>query len=386
MDSSSAPAGLRSPQRYLPQLESLRGWAIILVVSFHYVGILGTGGRYSLEGSPFWLQIMAAGNTGVTLFFVLSGFLLVQPFVSAAGSGERVDVAKFYLARILRVVPLYYLAILIAWLATGNTATFKALLFIPIGFEVFPFSVPWWSLCTELQFYIVLPWIMLGLRCRAGRWLVAVGGVSWLTLHVYFFLQPQWLVDQRSDWIQSSVFGRGPAFLVGGLCGWLYLRQGCSWLFDYPRRQALLAAVLLAALLWLMRWYGMMGQKSALMAMPLYHDLEALLWGGLLLCSLGLANRVKGLFFNPLLSHFGSISYSLYLVHVPVQFYLLYPLVASTDGAVPTLQALAAVAGSFLVSWAVALLCYRFIEQPFLKLKAHLAVFSDRFREHPARA
>ncbi|MDH0098705.1 acyltransferase [Pseudomonas sp. GD04158] len=386
MESSSAPAGLRSPQRYLPQLESLRGWAIILVVLFHYVGILGTGGRFSFESSPVWIQIMAAGNTGVTLFFVLSGFLLVQPFVLAAGSGERVDVVKFYSARILRVVPLYYLAILVAWWITGKTAAFKALLFIPVGFEVFPFSVPWWSLCTELQFYILLPWIMLGLRYRVGRWLVVVAGLSWLVLHIYFFLQPQWLVDHRNDWIQSSIFGRGPAFLVGGLCGWVYLRQGCSWLLDYPRRQALLAAVSLAALLWLMRWYGMTGQKLALTVMPFYHDVEAVLWGGLLLCSLGLANWVKGLFINPLFNHFGSISYSLYLVHVPVQFYLLYPLVASADGALPVLQTLAAVVVSFLVSWGGAILCYRLIELPFLKLKAHLAVFSDRLREHPARA
>ncbi len=386
MGGSSAPAGLRSPQRYLPQLESLRGWAIILVVLFHYVGILGAGGLYALESSPVWLQVMAAGNTGVTLFFVLSGFLLVQPFVLAAGSGERVDVAKFYFARILRIVPLYYSAIFIAWLITGNAESLKALLFMPVGFEVFPYSVPWWSLCTELQFYILLPWIMLGLRHRTGRWLVMVGGLSWLILHAYFFLQPQWLMDHRNDWIQSSVFGRGPAFLIGGLCGSVYLRQGCAWLFDHPRFQVLLAAALLAALLLLMRWYGMTGQQAARMAMPLYHSLEALLWGGLLLCSLGLASWLKGLFINPLFGHFGSISYSLYLVHVPVQFYLLYPLVAISDGAVSALQVLMAVVGSFLMSWGLALLCYQLIEQPFLKLKAHLAVFSDRFQARSARA
>jgi len=386
MESPSAPTGLRSPQHYLPQLESLRGWAIILVVLFHYVGILGTGGRLFFDNSSVWIQVMAAGNTGVTLFFVLSGFLLVQPFVLAAGSSARVDFVKFYLARLLRIVPLYYLAILVAWLVTGKTAAFKALLFMPVGFEMFPFSVPWWSLCTELQFYILLPWVMLGLRYRVGRWLVVVAGLFWLVLHIYFFLQPQWLVDHRNDWIQSSILGRGLAFLVGGLCGWVYLRQGSSWLFDYPRFQAFLAVVLLAILLWLMRWYGVTDQKLVLSVMPFYHDVEAVLWGGLLLCSLGQANWAKGLFLNPLFNHFGSISYSLYLVHVPVQFYLLYPLVASADGALPVLQTLAVVVGSFLMSWGGAILGYRLIELPFLKLKANLAVFSDRFREHPARA
>ena len=71
------PAGLRSQQAYLPALETLRGIAILLVVLFHYHGILG--GPRSPDTS-LALRVIAAGNTGVTLFFVLSGFLLARPF------------------------------------------------------------------------------------------------------------------------------------------------------------------------------------------------------------------------------------------------------------------------------------------------------------------
>lgn len=377
-------SGLRQPAAYLPQLESLRGWAILLVVLFHYVGILNMdGGLGPSERQPAWLQVLGAGNTGVTLFFVLSGFLLVQPFILALRNGEQVNITRFYMARLLRVVPLYYLVILVAWLATANASAFKALLFIPIGFDAFPFSVPWWSLCTEVQFYMLLPWIMLGLGHRLGRWLVLVGGLCWLGLHAYLFLQPQWLGDHRNASLQASLFGRGPAFLIGGLCSWLYLSRGFTWLTDSPRRVASLAVLLLVTLLWLLRWYGMSGQTPALMAMPFYHSVEALLWGGLLLCSLGTAGRMKALFINPLFSHLGTISYSLYLVHLPVQFYLLHPLLKQTNGSPWTPHMLAAITASFLAAWGLSLLCYRLIERPFLRLKAHLPTMRGRSDYQP---
>lgn len=384
-------AGLRTPLRYLPQLESLRGWAILLVVLFHYFGILSRGDDSVMrEGALPWLGLVAAGNTGVTLFFVLSGFLLVQPFILAARSDERVDIARFYSARLLRIVPLYYAVVLVAWLVSANDSALKALLFIPIGFDVFPFSVPWWSLCTEVQFYLVLPWVMLGLRYRLGRWLVLLGGLTWLAAKGYYFLQPVWLADFRNFYLQSSLFGRGFAFLVGGLCSWFYLSPGFPWLMRSPWYLGLLSLLLGSVLLGLLHWYGVTGQTPALMAMPLYHDLEALLWGGLLICSLGLSGWVKWLFVNPFFSHFGSLSYALYLVHVPVLIYLIAPILSATptgiavDIWVPA--TLATLIGSFLLSWLLAFLCYRLIERPFLRLKARLPVLSDKARVPPATA
>jgi peptidoglycan/LPS O-acetylase OafA/YrhL len=108
----------------------------------------------------------------------------------------------------------------------------------------------------------------------------------------------------------------------------------------------------------------------------------------LLLVSLCLSGRIKGLFINPLFSHFGTISYSLYLVHVPIQFYLIYPLKleATGDGGTALWITWATIVASFALSWLVAVLCYRLIERPFLQLKSHLPVLSDRLRVRPARA
>jgi peptidoglycan/LPS O-acetylase OafA/YrhL len=381
-----ATVGLREPIRFIAQLESLRGWAILLVVAFHYVGILCTNSATGLpEESGPWLKIMAAGNTGVTLFFVLSGFLLVQPFIQALKGGERVSIGRFYGARLLRILPLYYSAVLVAWVISSNgTSALKALLFVPVGFDIFPFSVPWWSLCTEVQFYVLLPWVMLGLYFRRGRYLVMAAAIAWFGLHCYMLLQSK----GPGGALQSSLLGRGLAFLVGGVCAWFYLSRGFVRLVQAPRVMAICSLLLLAALLVLLHWYGSVGQKNALQILPLYHDLEALLWGGLLLASLCLSSRTMGLLINPLFSHFGTISYSLYLVHVPIQFYLIYPLKAATDGAWSPGDpwSLVVICGSFILSWLMAIACYRLIERPFLKLKSHLPVLTDKLRGRPARA
>jgi peptidoglycan/LPS O-acetylase OafA/YrhL len=385
---SGVANGLRSPARFIPQLESLRGWAILLVVTFHYFGILSSASSAGLSAqAPFWLRLAAAGNTGVSLFFVLSGFLLIQPFILAFRGEARISIRSFYLARILRIVPLYYIAVLVAWLVSGNTnSALQAALFIPVGFSIFPFSVPWWSLCTEVQFYLLLPWIMLALTWRLGRWLMVAGVLLWLTLHSIYFVAPELILKGNKLSINGSIFGRGTAFLFGGLAAWLYL----SPIYMRITRRAVLfwglSLAAAAALLLLLQWYGLIGQKQALKAFPFYHDVEALLWSVVLLACLRLSGWLKIIFINPLMSHFGKISYSLYLVHVPIQFYLLYPLVMKGAAATSSHILWLTIFGSFLLSWLAAVFCYRFIEMPCLKLKAHLPVISDKFRAGLARA
>ncbi|MBD9679919.1 acyltransferase [Pseudomonas sp. PDM18] len=371
---SDSPAGLRQPGSYLPELESLRGWAILLVVGFHYFGVLGLAGR---PDNPAWVTLLGGGNTGVTLFFVLSGFLLARPFLQGLRNGQQVSIRRFYSARFFRIVPLYYAAVLLAWFMTQKVVALKALLFIPIGFQAFPFSVPWWSLCTEIQFYLLLPWVMWLVRFRAGRWLVGGALLAWAAAHVYLFHSPGWL-SPTNPW-ENSLFGRAGAFLVGALCAGFSLSAGYAWL---SRRSFVAFGLLTACLLGLVRlwlWFSLSGERNALQALPMYHNIESLLWGGVMLGLLALSWRIKAMLVNPLADHFGRISYSLYLIHVPVQFYCLYPLKATGL----TLDAnadvyLMRIALSLVLSWALAWLSYRLVEMPFLRLKSHLATYSGR--------
>lgn len=370
---------------HIPELESLRGLAILLVVAFHYFGIL-TGADGTGPETAFPIKIAAAGNSGVTLFFVLSGFLLCMPFIGALRQGTRVDLARFYWARILRIVPLYYAAVLVAFIATGKMAALKSLLFVPIGMGAFPYSVPWWSLSVEVQFYVVLPWLMYLLTFRVGRFLFVLLLLGWLAAQVHVLYQPGHF-STYTRW-ENSLFDRGGAFVVGGLCAWYYQLPGFRKLAG---RQWLVSAALvliLASLAWLFAWYAEMGQRGAMMQMPMYHNYEAMLWGALILGILAYQGVLKSVMVNGVLDHFGRISYSMYLIHLPVQFFLLYPLLDRRPIEVERLlepDVLGRIVLSFLLFWAASVASYRLIEKPVLRFKRLLpAKPADRPLATPA--
>jgi hypothetical protein len=101
-DTDSLREAARAP---ISELESLRGWAITLVFLYHVEGWLALP-RPGDEVSPLWAFIRA-GHTGVSLFFVLSGFLLSRPFLVEGLGGPRVDVRSYYRRRALRILPIY---------------------------------------------------------------------------------------------------------------------------------------------------------------------------------------------------------------------------------------------------------------------------------------
>ena len=80
------PAGIRDARSYSPELESLRGVACLLVFLFHASGTVDSGA----QGVGPLRAFVYAGHTGVTLFFVLSAFLLSRPFLAQARGGPRV--------------------------------------------------------------------------------------------------------------------------------------------------------------------------------------------------------------------------------------------------------------------------------------------------------
>src|SRR5687767_2692443 len=93
---------------FIPALDGLRGIAIILVLLHHFTFYRPTGGFDAHIASVlffFW--------TGVDLFFVLSGFLISGILLDSRGSPHYAR--SFYARRILRIFPLYYLVLFIAF-------------------------------------------------------------------------------------------------------------------------------------------------------------------------------------------------------------------------------------------------------------------------------
>ncbi|MEO0437592.1 MAG: acyltransferase [Pseudomonadota bacterium] len=363
----SLPLGLRS-DRYLIEIECLRGVAVVLVFVFHCWGIIG--GKESEPEGP--LEVIAAtGNTGVTLFFVLSGFLLAQPWLRyrLGITSQRPSILRYTAARSLRILPLYYAVILFAAFHSGTGALLlPAATFQMLGFQYFPYSTVWWTLITEVQFYVTLPLCgFLLVYNRPTRILLAGLFCLWLACYLTFIVKPDEPIEGFA--LTKSLFSRAPAFLFGIVVGALYLSSTTQDFLTPKRRIALLASTFVG-LYYLLHVVSRTSSREAETLWPTHHLWEGLCWA---LVTLAIANgrdafRCVRIFEWPL-AFFGKISYSVYLLHVPILFYLIYP--AKSGNATNAMLVLLALLGAGLTAF-VSTATYLLIERPALKLKGSL--------------
>ncbi len=176
-------------------LDGVRAFACLIVIAFHIdLKTLVMGVWHPLPGIGWLASAMAlTGYVGVTLFFVLSGILLFMPYAgSLLFEKPWPAMGQFYLRRILRTWPGYYvsLALLILLIAPEylQLAHLKELgLFLTFFMDSTPetyqkLNGPFWTLAVEWQYYMILPFVALGLRWAVKR----IGGDSlrrrWWTL------------------------------------------------------------------------------------------------------------------------------------------------------------------------------------------------------------
>lgn len=167
----------------MPQLDSLRAFAVIAVLQHHYT-------EWS-AGVPGWIQPWYPGGAwGVQLFFVLSGFLITGLLLDARRDAEEarversVPLRRFYARRFLRIFPVYYATLLVAAVLNFGSVrkewpwhAFYGSNFLFAANAVWSDSVNhFWSLAVEEQFYMVWPWLVLFVPWRAlPATMIAVG-------------------------------------------------------------------------------------------------------------------------------------------------------------------------------------------------------------------
>lgn len=372
-------AGLRDPGNFLPELEALRGIAILLVFAFHAWGVSG----FSVAEAPDpWVGFVVAGNTGVTLFFVLSGFLIGLPWLRHLQDPHyrQPDLSAYLKARALRILPLYILALLLAGLDTGDwRAVGRAASFQFIGMDAFPWGVVWWTLGTEVQFYLLLPLAMLlWLQGTVGRVLVSSLLICWGIWYLQFVLAGNPGNGPMNYWTTKSLAARLPAFGIGLAAAWVWLRAR-HWQPGQRSRalSCLLVTGLIIALGMVLAEVARMGDRRAELHWHIHHSYEALLWGAIMLAALLARPRgVTPILRSRPLEVAGKLSYSFYLWHLPVLFYLIYPVRAALgetawqDSAWPLLLSAAALILAFALAW----LSFQCVERPFLRRKRELPV------------
>ncbi|MGW6931827.1 acyltransferase family protein [Lentzea sp. NPDC054927] len=151
--------------RRFPALDGLRAIAAVLVVFFHY-------------GGPDWLQ----GWAGVQMFFVLSGFLITTLMLREERRTGEISLKEFYLRRAFRILPVYFVLLLVTAVGSALYGTFvsngigPALKYFLTFTNEFAGASPYgqsWSLGIEQKFYLVWPLVAIALgtvvlRRRAG--------------------------------------------------------------------------------------------------------------------------------------------------------------------------------------------------------------------------
>ncbi|MFP5206184.1 MAG: acyltransferase family protein [Acidobacteriota bacterium] len=195
----------------IPTLDGWRGIAILMVLADHIA--FAAFGHYPYA----WMRI---GLHGVTLFFVLSGFLITSKLIA-----EPINLKKFYVRRFFRLMPAAwtFLAVLVILSLGGihctNWREVCGCLFFYRNFQgLIGVAGHFWSLSIEEQFYLVWPSLLLFFGLRRCRTIAALGAITVATYRFAFWSH------YRHGLLNTRTEVRADALLIGCLLA-LYLPE-----------------------------------------------------------------------------------------------------------------------------------------------------------------
>ncbi len=297
----------------MPELDSIRGMAILGVVLYHEFYSIGMGKNLS-----HWQHLLVLGawpgRMGVNLFFVLSGFLITGILLKSCDESNYYK--GFYARRALRIFPIYFVLLLVL-AALGYPRSFLVLSLVYLSNLVHLFGVVLaygvlWSLAVEEHFYLIWPFMVRTLTRKNLEILaiVIIAASPLIRLISYWRAAPgdqEWLFY---TWNNMDGLATG-AFLA------LFIRRTNS------NRQTLLRACKVAVALAVVLWgigipLGIVTRKH-----PVGVVLQTVPWqclcftvvGGFLLLG---TTRWRFLVQSSVLGFYGYISYGLYLIHTLV--------------------------------------------------------------------
>ena len=361
-------AGVKALPGRIPELDGLRGLAILLVLAWHYVhNQLGPASGAAGQAARW---VLAYSWSGVDLFFVLSGFLLGGILLDNRSSPHYFK--AFYVRRMCRIFPLYYawLGVIGLLMAVGVPGHWRPLIsdstpfwsyltytqnvlyaalgeFGSVGLRVT------WSLAVEEQFYLLLPLLIrLSRPERLPQWLIILVLTAMVSRVFCFFQTP----DQGlAGYVLLPC--RWDALFLGVLTAWLVRKPGFAE--GFRSREWFVWRV--AGLIAIATLGFVLAKQDSFLSLAnhlLGFSLLAVLYCLLLLSALYSGHpALKAVFCSPWLRWLGVISYCVYLIHQPVAFLchtvLLHSAapISTLTGGLATLAALALTLGLASLSW-----------------------------------
>jgi peptidoglycan/LPS O-acetylase OafA/YrhL len=359
-------------ERRIPELDGLRGLAIALVILWHYCAFVAPG-----HNNPYLALLFSLTWSGVDLFFVLSGFLIGGILIDHAGT--RQDFHTFYMRRIYRIFPLYFLWLALFYLARfttvslmespvwqklfGNPLPFLSYLTFTQNFVIAATSQygagalsPTWSLAVEEQFYLCLPLLVWFTPRRfLPRLLITLILAAMLLRGLFWYYTPNLIL---APFVLMPA--RMDSLLLGVLGAW-FVRQPHSarYLTEVPKPFYNLAIALIIPIILL---FTLVTGATAVLG----YTFLALFYLALLFIAISEKRGPLTLILrNRAMRFLGQLAYGLYLFHKPINS-VLHGLLLGQTPRFLTPAEMAVTFLSLLASIALAQLSWRYFEQPLL--------------------
>jgi peptidoglycan/LPS O-acetylase OafA/YrhL len=364
-------------QTYFPALDGLRGITALWVTIFHVYLLTLRSPKIPL---PFLFGWVGNGHFAVDVFIVLSGFCLMLPVLKH--NGLKGGFLLFYKRRVIRILPPLYAALVLALLIrlsksllTGESpyldvnGLFSSVFLIQDLIPEPNYLIPaLWSVCLEIRIYFLFP-VLVNLFFRFGKKII----LPFTTIFLLPFLAFVYYRDSTNRWEISSqwyyvLFGLG--MLAATHISQISPINSVSPIHNNKNRRPLLIS--LAALIstsvghYLLQSYPVQQQNIGLPFLDVFMGVATVY----LILDISKENSITGKFLGgKIIKNLGKISYSFYLVNVPI-IKLINGIVSARFSSINN-NLLSLVLLSLIeiaACLAVTLLFYRFIEVPSLNL------------------
>lgn len=296
---------------YLPQLDSLRAAAVLLVIVSHW-----------LPATHILNKYLPTGIFGVTLFFVLSGYLITGILLKNKemlykGLTVKEAVTVFYIRRSLRIFPVYYLFIillLIYYPSDISPSLYWHVFYVSNFYFYFQngFSAQLshlWSLAVEEQFYLVWPAIiLLCRRCRLPA--IFVGGIFTAIIFRVMMYDPPLHLGRL------LMPGSLDSFCIGALLAYGQLYKP-TWYNKIRSHQHFLLLTLFVLIVLL--HIGLQFYYSDFLVLAFYYFVLSVFFFVVIMVVAATSDNAafsRFILYNPVFIYIGKISYGLYVYHL----------------------------------------------------------------------
>ncbi len=375
-----------------PALHGLRVLAIISVVQFHVTWIFAREQGITMD--PGFANGSLTIFFGMDLFFILSGFLIGSILIRSLETDGTQNLRRFYLRRISRTFPSYYVVLTLLATTLPLTVMQKKHLVWEYVYATNFMSLLrehiimfWgWSLALEEQFYLTVPLLFIALyRMKSDRsrvlFLTALWSLALVIRIALYYAKRPWTDLALYEALYFRPHTRFDTLVCGVLLAFVHRQYGKrieAWL-ETPRHRALLSLVSLSCL-WILLKPHLFGLEHVqLVHVFAWGSITSVMYMGWLLLLLHGDPRGESAFLrflsHPAFRRIATLGYGVYLVHIPVLDYLVVPVAHRLQRAeVPMVVVWpAALTSVMLLSLAIGYVMHIVIEKPSLWVREKIA-------------